>query len=1047
MATDLEKLVVSFDADIRQLTNKLNKAGVAVETFGRKADRDSAAAAKKVSDNLSKATAGGHGGGQGGGGGDTPGALSYVQKQEFVHIGKSIADEVAAGQSPLRAIQVEGGRIVQAFSSGPGGVGGTFKALGSTLTGLVSPAALAAAGVLGIGAAALYAYSSFEEAERGIKLGLLGIGAASGATVSDIRRIGAELAAAQGISTGAGEDIALSLAKTGKIDVGSIGDVGKLTRGYANLTGQDLGEAGKGLGDIFSDPAKGAETLNRLLGTLDSKTRSYITTLQAQGDIQGALKALLAAASPEILKAADATSYWGGVWQRLKNEISQTGEVINRVVHGAAPDEQIARLTTSLAQLNRAKAANLPEAPVAKTARDALIADTEKRLADLQGRVLKERRDKDDTVVDRRQVEASGQIDDKLKGVDADAERIKDFGDRIAAVRKALAVPGAAERSGLGADKAKQDLAALEAQYAEIKRVTALGGQAPADALQQAEFGRKRADLDSFAAGLADINHEFDELERNARAAGNLAAIPTYEKTRADRIAAYKANSAQKVEDQGALPADFVRVVIGAEGNNAAKNPRSSASGFGQFTNSTFLDQYRKVFPESAATLDDKGILALKSDLAVNQKLVENYGKEIRQALIKAGITPSLQNLYLGYHFGVGGASKLLKADPNASAASILGADVANANPEEVKGRTAGQLIGAIDARVLRNTSGGRTQTAAIASEQARAASYGQTAAETAKLSSLEEQLNADRERGGELGQRFASAADLIHASSATLTPALAAERAEMLRLADARSAAADAAKQAAATAEAAKQIRQERADLGLTSGEASIQNRVRGFGLDPSAGQGADLAGQLRQIQAAGEVKNEAVSSIEELTHALIEGRSAGEALHSVLQRLGEKIADKALDSLVSSAFSTGSSGGGGGLFSAIGSLLGIGHATGTIVRGAGGPTADKVPAMLSAGEAVLPAVAVRQNPRLVAALIGGRYAQGGIIGTPNLPDAVRPISGGASSYVHAPTYNLPASAPGVTPEQMVQAIGTYDRQSRRSMVSTLARSRQRYA
>ena len=62
--------------------------------------------------------------------------------------------------------------------------------------------------------------------------------------------------------------------------------------------------------------------------------------------------------------------------------------------------------------------------------------------------------------------------------------------------------------------------------------------------------------------------------------------------------------------------------------------------------------------------------------------------------------------------------------------------------------------------------------------------------------------------------------------------------------------------------------------------------------------------------------------------------------------------------------------------------------YATGGFITGAGTGTSDSIPAMLSNGEAVIPAKSVSQNRDLVQSLINDsipRFASGGIIGTPS--------------------------------------------------------------
>jgi hypothetical protein len=58
-------------------------------------------------------------------------ALNRMQMMELTHVGRSFFDVMASGGSPMRALELEATRIAQVFSEGNGGVGGTFKALGS----------------------------------------------------------------------------------------------------------------------------------------------------------------------------------------------------------------------------------------------------------------------------------------------------------------------------------------------------------------------------------------------------------------------------------------------------------------------------------------------------------------------------------------------------------------------------------------------------------------------------------------------------------------------------------------------------------------------------------------------------------------------------------------------------------------------------------------------------------------------------------------------------------------------------------------------------
>ncbi|HEY8162073.1 MAG TPA: hypothetical protein VIF34_07385 [Methylocystis sp.] len=67
-----------------------------------------------------------------------------MQQMELMHVSKALADELAAGQSPLRALAMEGGRIAEIFSMGNAGVGGTLAAMAQGISKLAAPLTVAA---------------------------------------------------------------------------------------------------------------------------------------------------------------------------------------------------------------------------------------------------------------------------------------------------------------------------------------------------------------------------------------------------------------------------------------------------------------------------------------------------------------------------------------------------------------------------------------------------------------------------------------------------------------------------------------------------------------------------------------------------------------------------------------------------------------------------------------------------------------------------------------------------------------------------------------
>lgn len=123
--------------------------------------------------------------------------------------------------------------------------------------------------------------------------------------------------------------------------------------------------------------------------------------------------------------------------------------------------------------------------------------------------------------------------------------------------------------------------------------------------------------------------------------------------------------------------------IIGVEsgGNPNATNPNSSASGLGQFINSTWVSTIRQARPDLAQGKSDAELLALKTDPQLSREMTEAYANQNQAILSKAGVPVTPGTTYLAHFAGPGGAVKVLQADPNAMAGDVLGAAVVKANP------------------------------------------------------------------------------------------------------------------------------------------------------------------------------------------------------------------------------------------------------------------------------------------------------------------------------------------------------------------------------
>ncbi|MBZ9888128.1 phage tail length tape measure family protein [Mesorhizobium sp. BR1-1-3] len=138
-----------------------------------------------------------------------------------------------------------------------------------------------------------------------------------------------------------------------------------------------------------------------------------------------------------------------------------------------------------------------------------------------------------------------------------------------------------------------------------------------------------------------------------------------------------------ELDKAGGAIESFVDRVVKAEsgGNSNAKNPNSSATGAGQFIASTWLDLFKRYFPDRAEGMTRGAILALRSDANVSRSLIEAYAKENAAVLQSAGVHVDEAALQLAHFLGAGDAAKVLSAASGTPLAGLISAASIRANP------------------------------------------------------------------------------------------------------------------------------------------------------------------------------------------------------------------------------------------------------------------------------------------------------------------------------------------------------------------------------
>lgn len=145
-------------------------------------------------------------------------------------------------------------------------------------------------------------------------------------------------------------------------------------------------------------------------------------------------------------------------------------------------------------------------------------------------------------------------------------------------------------------------------------------------------------------------------------------------------------------------------IQIESAGRADARNPLSTATGLGQFIESTWLRMMRSYRPDLSATLSRAEQLALRTDPDISREMVLNLAREGESYLRARGHEITAGRLYLAHFLGMEGAHTALSASPDIDLLTLFGPGVINANPF-LRGHNAGYVVDWAERR-MRGASG-----------------------------------------------------------------------------------------------------------------------------------------------------------------------------------------------------------------------------------------------------------------------------------------------------------------------------------------------------
>jgi murein DD-endopeptidase MepM/ murein hydrolase activator NlpD len=143
---------------------------------------------------------------------------------------------------------------------------------------------------------------------------------------------------------------------------------------------------------------------------------------------------------------------------------------------------------------------------------------------------------------------------------------------------------------------------------------------------------------------------------------------------------------------QGGAVDVFVKRIIHIEsGNNCkAKNPLSTATGLGQFINSTWMTTIAVHRPD-LLKLGRSQVLALRTNCELARAMTTAFTRDNASVIRSRGHPVTPGHLYLAHFLGVGGALKVLGSPPGQQISAIFGEAHVRANPFE-RGKSIGFL-------------------------------------------------------------------------------------------------------------------------------------------------------------------------------------------------------------------------------------------------------------------------------------------------------------------------------------------------------------------
>lgn len=264
--------------------------------------------------------------------------LSFQLQDAFV--------QLQMGTNPLTVLVQQGPQAVGAV----GGVSNAVSLMGGALRSVMSPAGLAVAGVVALGAAAAIVASRVAQINselRRTEATLKALNPTSGLTAEGVRQSSFIIAQQRDVSRADAASALGAALRNRNLGGGLATQVASVSQDVAAVLGTDVASAATRLSDAFSKGAAGVRELDRELGFLTVEQAASIRKMDEHGDRAGALALAMQALERRFGGAAASMK---GEWAKAFSEMGKAWDAFVEWLAKTDLSKWMANLTQSAAR-------------------------------------------------------------------------------------------------------------------------------------------------------------------------------------------------------------------------------------------------------------------------------------------------------------------------------------------------------------------------------------------------------------------------------------------------------------------------------------------------------------------------------------------------------------------------------------------------------------------------------------------------------------------------------------------------------------------------